>query len=475
MITWRHIAIDLRLLSNGVLLYGLVYFLGFGAYYLSFGSTSDISLIQVLPLFGLNLILLTHIANERADRVADNITVLLGGRASRIATRMISTAIYNVVLVSTGTLLVLWDHAWQLRLQPWWWVSTLWILAIYSTAGVVLAAALPHPLVAITVTSIILFAGGASSDTNLLMHSILTMTDSQSWAVWFTDAGMFAWPWLLVALALAPVALGRQSVRIHKFDGHQDLKALRIPAWASWKSNFATRTFLISITNPLPILGSVAAILTYTYSSVLLAAKYASLDFQGTVFPMLTGIVLVNVMPAALLSTSVHGREVNEQESFLHRSSAQAFRSRLAQTSLVLAFISAGMLAMVANITGTSWNSPEFRKGIIELLYLTPSLTVIAMAVGWRLRSPIALAMTSYALTLPELLLSRLLPSTTGWLPSSIFAQVAGGPGLYVNDRAQSAPYWMAVCLVALLGLAPFLPIAFTGLSEKRYRSGRGK
>jgi hypothetical protein len=298
------------------------------------------------------------------------------------------------------------------------------------------------------------------------------MTDSHSWAVWFADAGMFAWPWLLVALALAPVALGRQSVRIHKLVGRQDLKALRIPAWASWKSNFATRTLLISTTNPLPILGSVAAILTYTYSSVLLAAKYASLDFKGTVFPMLTGIVLVNVMPAALLSTSVHGREVNEQESFLHRSSAQAFRSRLAQTSLVLAFISAGMLALVANITGTSWDSPEFRKGIIELLYLTPSFTALAMAVGWRLRSPIALAMTSYALTLPELLLSRLLPSTTGWLPSSLFAQVAGGPGLYVNDRAQSAPYWMAVCLVVLLGLAPFLPIIFTGLSGKRERSG---
>lgn len=457
MISWRHIAIDLRLLSNGVFLYGFFYFLGFGAYYLSFGSTANNSLIEALPIFGLTMGLLTHIANERADGVADNITAMLGGRPRRIATRMISIATYNLTLVTAGTLLIDWDRDWNLRLQPWWWATTAWVIVIYSTAGVVLAAALPHPLVSITVTSIILFAGGASSDANFLMRAILKMTESQPWPDWFGQATAFAWPWLLSALALAPIAFGLRAVTFPQLVRRRGFEKLRIPSWTSWKSTFATRTLLISITNPLPIFASAIAILTYTYSSVLLAAKYASLNIAGTVFPLLTGIILVNILPAALLSTSVHRREVIDQESFLHKSSEQAFRSRLSQTSVVLALVSVGMLALLARITGTPWDSPEFINGALELLYLTPSLTAIAMSIGRRLRSPIALAMASYALTLPELLLSRFAPSATSWLPSSLFAQVAGGPGLYVNDPNRLAPNWVALCFVSILGLAPFL------------------
>lgn len=456
MSVWRRVKIDLRLLSNGVLLYGLYYLLGLGAYLLSLGVTNSNALQQAIPLLALSMGVLTHIANERADRVDDNVTVLLGGRFRRITTRMISTGIYNLTLVSIGCLVTIPNEVWNLRLQPGWIATVAWILLLYSTAGVVVAAAIPHPLVSISATSVLVFAGGASSDENFLMASILKMARSQHFDEWLGQALLFASPWLLAALFLLPIALGHISIRVPNLLRKPERAISAVPVWASWKSNFFNTSFLTSITNPLPILGAVAAILAYTYSSLLLASKFASIGAGGNLLPMFTGVILVNVFPAVLLSMSVHPREVLEQESFLYRSSDHALRARLFQTALVIIVATVAMLALIAHITGSSWTATGFRNGALELVFLCPGLTALALAIGQRIRSPIVLTLVSYGVTLSELLISRLIPPFTGWLPSSLFAQAAGGRGLYLLDAYQSAPTLMAECIVILIGLFPF-------------------
>lgn len=460
MIGWRSVAVDLRLLSNGVFLYAIFYLIGFGAYLLTFGESADPILITALPLIGLTMCVLSHISNERADRVDDQITVLLGGRRKRIATRMFSSAIYNFALVAGGFVIVLSTRHWHLELSPTWLCSALFIIAIYSTAGVIISAALPHPIISVALMSFGLFAGGPAPNENFLMRAILGMLKSQTWELWGQQSLLFACPWLVLAAVMLPFALGICSIGMPALTPRKRLRRNRVPRWHNLKPTFANRTAVISITNPIPLLATAAAMVIYTYSSVLLASKYADLNIAGNFFPLLAGIVLVNVMPAVMLASSAQRHEVDEQESFFFSSRSDYFRARVVQTSLWVIFIEVLIFISLARITGTDMASPAFGISVGEALYLAPGLSSLAIALSKYLRSPIWLALASYALTIPELLVSRFIPGLVGWLPSSLLAQVAGGSGLYARTPQSSVPLIVAWICVAAFGLTAALPLA---------------
>ena len=63
MNAWRRAIFDLRLLSNGVLLYPIFYAMGFLAYFTQLGDSGDKNIILAIPLLSLSLCVLTHIAN----------------------------------------------------------------------------------------------------------------------------------------------------------------------------------------------------------------------------------------------------------------------------------------------------------------------------------------------------------------------------------------------------------------------------
>ena len=459
MIGWRRISVDLRLLSNSVLLYAVFYVAGFGAYYLTFGESSDTGLVTALPLLGMTMCVLSHIANERADRVDDQITVLLGGRRKRLATRMCSVAINNVALVSGGFLIILSTRHWELAISPYWLYSAVLVIGIYSTAGVIVAAAMPHPLISVGLMSFGLFAGGMAPNENILMRAVIGMIDSQSLLTWCQQAFLFSWPWLTLAVILLPYSLGRRSIRFLRLSSRLGSRLVRVPAWHNLKPTFLTRTALIALTNPIPSLATAAALVMYTYSSVLVASKYAELNIEGNFFPLLAGIVLVNIMPAVMLASSAQRIEIHEQESFLYRSRSDYFRARVGQSSLGVIFIAVLTLITLARVTTTDMTSSAFLTSVVEAVYLAPGLSALAITISKHLRSPIWLALASYALTMPELLVSRLLPDFVDWLPSSLLAQVAGGPGLYARTPHSSVPTVVAWICVALIGLIATLPI----------------
>lgn len=459
MIGWRHVAIDLRLLSNGVLLYAVFYAVGFGAYCLTFGESDDPTLVVALPFLGLSMCVLSHIANERADRVDDQITVLLGGRRKRVATRMLSILINNLFLVAGGFAIILSTHEGHLAIPPFWLGSALLVVGLYSTAGVIVAAALPHPLISVALMSFGLFAGGMAPDENFLMRAIFGMVKSQSWQDWGQQAVLFSLPWVTLAAVLLPFALGRRSIRLLALSSRHRSRLVRVPPWHKLKPTFLNRTALLAFTNPIPLVATAAAMAMYTYSSVLLASKYAELNIEGNFFPLLAGIVIVNLVPSVMLATSAQRHEVHEQESFLYRSRSDYFRARVGQSSLGIIFIALLILIALARITATDLVSSSFVTSLIEAIYLAPGLTALAISISKYLRSPIWLALASYALTMPELLVSRLLPDFVDWLPSSLLAQVAGGSGLYARTAHSSVPTVVAWIYVALIGLLAALPL----------------
>jgi hypothetical protein len=335
---------------------------------------------------------------------------------------------------------------------------------------VIIAAALPHPLISVALMSFGLFAGGMAPNENFLLRAIQGMIKSQSWQDWGQQAFRFSWPWATLAAILLPFAFGRRSIRLpaqasrHR-RGH---RRGRVPNWHNLKSNFLNRTALIAVTNPIPFAATSAAMVIYTYSSVLLASKYAELHIEGNFFPLLAGIVLVNVVPSVMLASSAQSHEVHEQESFLYRSRSDYFRARVGQSSLGVILIAILIFIALARLTATDLASSAFVTSFAEAVYLAPGLSALAISISKHLRSPIWLALASYALTMPELLVSRLLPNFVDWLPSSLVAQVAGGAGLYARTAHSSVPTAVAWICVVLIGLLAALPLIANRSREKR-------
>lgn len=454
MITWRNLAYDLRLLSANALGYPLFYILGFGAYLIQMSASENSNLAS--PLFALSLCVLTHIASERADRVADQITIEHGGRRRRLLARMASIGIINVGLVAIALFAIIAMGGWHLQLPELWLLTALAVIALFSTAGVVIAAALPHPALSIALTSVLLFAGGTGYETNLFSRSLNQMIHSPSIQVWVRELSQFSLPWLALALLAIPMATGRVSALRPRIQTSTRPRKFRIPAWISKSPTFAQVALRQFTTNPIPVLGILIGMTVYTLGTVSLASRLAELNLEGNYLPAFTGLILVNVIPAVILGLSVQRREVDDQESFLYYSRRRARQAKFMQTSFVVVLSTSAALLWIALITDSQLEFNVSIRMMVVIAVLSPALSKVGIKVVAAIRTPLILTLISYALTLPEMAIAWLAPDSASWLPSSLISAAAGGPGAYLRPGAETVSEWIAFAFVGLIAATAY-------------------
>lgn len=454
MITWQNLGYDLRLLSSNALGYPLFYILGFGAYLIQMGARPNSNVAA--PLFALSLCVLTHIASERADRVADQIQIEHGGRRRRLLARMASIGIINFGLVTLALAALAAMSGWTFQLPELWVLTALAVIALFATAGVVIAAALPHPLISLSLTSLLLFAGGTGSDTNLFIRSLNQMINSESLSLWAPEFAKFSLPWLALALFAIPLATGRVSALSPRFKALRRLRKPRIPAWVAKKPTFLQVTLRQFTTNPMPALGALIGMVFYTLGTIGLASRIADLNLEGNFLPAFTGLVLVNVIPAVILGLSVQRREVDEQESFLFTSRQRARQARVLQTSFVVVLSASAVLLWIAQITGSNLGFLQSARIFFVIGALAPALAKVGIRVVAAIRTPLLLTVVSYALTLPEMVVAWLIPGAANWLPSSLISAAAGGLGAFVHPGSQAPTEWIAFAFVGLIAASAY-------------------
>lgn len=455
MISWRAIAFDLKLLSNGVFIYALFYLMGFVAFFSQLGDSKNIYYPLAVPLLATTLCILTHIANERADRVADQIVIEHGGYRRRIMARMVSVFIYNLILVTIGLSVVGMARGWAFELPAFWVPSALASIIIFSTAGVIVAGAFPHPLASVALSLGLLFAGGTAPTDSFQSSTFIGLISSKSLVEWVGHFWPFATFWFAIAAVLSPFAFGRKRISIPRRKRNASRSEPKVPSWITWHSTFVTKTILSARTNWLPLAGLLVALSSYTFSTFLVASKYAELKIQGEYFAIFTGLILVNVLSAILLAKSVQTKEVDENESFIFASQAQALRSKYLQTAIAVTLNSLFLLAVIAFITDTPISSTIFARGALAICLIAPGITAVALLIASRLKSTPIIGLVSFLLTLPEFVVSKFWPQFSPWLPSSLFSQIAGGPGPFLQDPDAKLPLWIAVVLCLIVfGLA---------------------
>lgn len=454
MITWRNLAYDLKLLSSNALGYPLFYVLGFGAYLIQMSAGENSNLAT--PLFALSLCVLTHVASERADRVADQITIEHGGKRRRLLARMASIGIINVGLVGLALAAIAALSGWTLQVPELWPLTALAVIALFATTGVVIAAALPHPVISLALTSLLLFAGGTGYDTNLFSRSLNQMIHSNSLSVWVPEFAEFALPWLALALFAMPLATGRVRSLSPRLNTSRRIRKPRIPNWVAKRPTFAQVALRQFTTNPMPALGILIGMVFYTLGTISLASRIADLNLQGNYLPAFTGLVLVNVIPAVIHGLSIQRREVDEQESFLYASRQRARQARVLQTSFIVGLSASAVLLWIAQITDSQLDFDQSARIFVVIAAVAPALAKVGIRVVASIRTPLILTLMSYALTLPEMAMAWLAPDAASWLPSSLISAAAGGPGAYLRPGSETASEWLAFAFVGLIAASAY-------------------
>lgn len=469
MTNWRSYVFDLRLLSNGVFMYPIYYGMGFLAYFSQLGETQDSKILFAIPLLALSLCVLTHIGTERSDKVADQIVLEHGGYRRRIKARMWSTLTYNVCFISISFWIINLYRNSSIGVPSFWFLSAIAITFVFSTAGVIVSGAIPHPIAAVVITMGILFAGGLAPTDAYQASSFIGMISSESLDSWFSHFFPFAAVWASAALICLPFALGKRRFGIKLRFTHRWNQTLRVPRWVNSKSTFLTRSFFTAKTNWLPPVALLISLASYTYSSLLIAAKYAELHIQGDLFAIFPGLILVNIIPAALLAKSVQRVEVTEQETFLFANKGEAMNARFLQASIITTFSALALLTCIAGLTNTAVFSSVFIRSLIVVALSTPGLCAIGLLLGDKLKSAPLVAVASFLLTLPEFLVSKFWPQFVPWIPTSVFSALAGGAGPYIQDPSTVISVGEAlVPTLAILGTACLWIISSSRRSQLR-------
>ncbi len=455
MITWRNIRLDLRYLNNGIMFYAFVYAVGCWIYFQQFAGYSDHDLTDIAPILALALCSFTHTASERADRVADRITIEHGGLIRRLASRMASILIYNCLLVIVAIYLsaLAVGRPPSARLI----ITAIFVSAVLATAGVIIAAALPHPIFAMALTIALVAWGNDNPRTNGFSGAIYGMIHANSELQLADRFAGFQIFWFALGLLAAPLALGYLNLSVAIPMLRQRMKKARLPRWLNLRPTFLAKLFISQFTNPLPALATIFALCLFSYGTLSAAAKLSDLGVGDDYFSIFPGLLLVNILPALLLSSSSQRPEIYEQEASLFKSPKQALFARTLQTAGIAALSVTIVILAIASVTSTSFADLRVLRAIALTVSLSPGLAAASIWASLKVRSMPALALISYGLTLPEVTIASLAPNLGAWLPSSLFSALCGGPGPYSSASHQSTPVWLAIAFALVLASWPFV------------------
>jgi hypothetical protein len=454
LISLRVLRADFENLSNGVLYYPILISFAWFTYYSVLGSSKDQSLPAAASLLAIFVGSLTSIATERQDRVADRITIELGGPRKRLATRMTTLVITNSGLVCIGLLVTHLQHSNIGPNMAATIASALAVIVIVSTLGVIVSSYVPHPIVAMAITFVIMSWGGSEPSQNWGLSHILAMLKAQTINEWWAAVSSFAWPWLLGTIALSVYSrFAPELLRARRKTRHNPTKVV-LPFWLNTKRSFLKTTSLAGLTNLLPLLSMVICLGLYCYGTLNLGAQLAAFSIGSDLFPALPGLLLANVLPALILAGMSQRRDVVDQESLLYQSQRKANLAQVMQQATFIFLTLCGFIILLAQTLGVAWTSPVVGRSIVCAMVLSPGFATIGVYINRIIRLPVLAGLISYALTLPEVFLGKFIPESRPYLPSSLFSILVGGDSSYTRTFSTLAII-LAYVLAGVLALTP--------------------
>ncbi|MFM6965986.1 MAG: hypothetical protein ACKOWI_01200 [Rhodoluna sp.] len=453
--TWRRLLADFSNLSNGVFYYPLLITFAWLTYNSVFSINTDKDIQVVAPLLALFVGSLVSIATERQDRVADRITIEMGGKKSRLLLRMVALFLTNAFLLALGLIATFFQQGSIGSSGTRTIVSSLFVCLVVSTLGVIAANYMPHPLVALGTTFLLMSWGGPDPNRNWGLSHLLAMLRANATGNWLYEAITFAAPWLIGTVVLLGISLIQRRLEMKRFFvlPMKRKTRLRFPKWLNERRSFTKLVATSAATDPLPLVALVFCIGLYSSGTLNLAAKLAAYSPGRTFFSLLPGVILANVIPALILAGNAQRRETKDQESLLYQSQRHATQAQILQQ---LAFISISLVAIILTLAVTlnvPRGEPVVARTVLCALILSPGLATIGVQLNNIIRLPLLSGVVSYLFTLPELFLAKLIPSTQPFLPSSLFSILAGGESGYTRvlpPSAKAAAYCLAITLVAL-------------------------
>lgn len=463
MISLRGLRADFDNLSNGVFYYPILIGFAWLTYYSVFASSEDESLPAAASLLAIFVGSLTTIATERQDRVADRITIEMGGPRKRLVTRMATLAITNALLVTLGLLVTQVQHSSIGPNAVATIASALVVIGLVSTLGVLVSSYIPHPMIAMVLTFALMSWGGSNPDQNWGLSHLLALLKAGSFNEWAVAVISFALPWLVTASALYAIfRFTPRFSRLTLLSRHFQRKT-KVPGWLNFKRGFLKTAFVAGITNPLPLLSLVFCLALYCYGTLNLGAQLAVFSLGAEIFPALPGLLFANVLPALILAGVSQRREVVDQESLLYQSQRKANLAQIMQQSAFIIATLTGFVLVLAQALGVPWTSPLVSRSLMWTLILSPGFATLGVYLNRIIRLPLLAGLASYALTLPEVLLGKFIPESRPYLPSSLFSILVGGDSSYTRTFSTLAiviAYGLGaiLVLVTLLVFAPKPP-----------------
>ena len=457
MTSLRSLRYDFGLLSNGFQQYALSYLLGFFAMSVSLSAWPAEIANPLIVLFPLTLCVLSHIASEKADKVSDRSVLEHGGYRRRLTVRIWTTLIANLLLVALGTIGLEVIRDWQAPINPSFATGALVVVLVYSTAGTFVSAAVPHPFVAALAIGLLIFAGGTGPRENLAMKSFLAIARANNLESWSIAALEFAAPWVIAAILLHKVALGRVNLRFPRSGSQTIDRKHKIPRWVDQRPGFLRVAFLAGITSPLVTGAAFLALAVFTGTTLQIAAKFAELTVGKGFFYLFPGQILLNVLPAISLALSLESLEQADQESFFYKSKGFAKLAEIIRLSISAMVGTVLVTLATIFVAHISLEPSELLRTFGVEIAAVPGLAVLAQKIRKVVKMPVLISLLTFASTFVEVVLSKLAPDLRPWLPSSLFSAAAGGAGLYIQSPDQIPPVGWAVTFVILIGVGPLV------------------
>jgi hypothetical protein len=455
MIRIRSIRYDLALLSDGFFQYWLLYCFGFAAIAFALDAWPAAETNSLIVLFPMTLCAITHITSEKSDKVSDRIVLELGGYRRRITIRVLTVTISNILLAVAGFIYLGAIRYDRVNFTPALVFGVATVILVFSIAGTIVSAALPHPFVAASLMSLLALLGGSNPEQNLTMRSISAITHATTVQSWFSAAAWVFIPWAIAAALLFPAATGRVQLTLPKVAVARSTRALRVPRWSDTRSSFLKVTFWAGATNSLVLVATLVALAMYTGSSLQIAAKIADLHVGKDFYYLFPGQIMLNLLPALTLASSIENQDQYDQERFFYKS---AKASTIAQVLRMSAAATIGAFVVTSTVVAIAGIKLEpiilLRTFALETI-LIPGLALSALHIRKAVKVPVFMTAISFASTFIEVVVSKLAPELRPWLPSSLFSAAAGGAGLYVTSPNQIPPIGWALGFVILVGLGP--------------------
>lgn len=455
MITFGGIRSDLSNLSNRVMVYPVMYLIGFAGYWFGFGNLPTNQINTALPLLALNVIAFAHIASEKIDKVSDRITLELGGRRRRLLTRMFTVAFWNILLVgSFESMIIKSGHYSNVEINTVA-ASAAVVILVNSTIGVLIADLLPHPLFAMVATFAIVASTGVSRNSNLLTDNILGMIESRTILSWLMHVLSYCAIWFcgFVILRLVFNKLPSIPKRKKPFTRGTVLP----PKWIVGKISWWRVALRATVTDALPLVSLLVVLLMYCYGTVKIAADLSTFASSAQLFGPLPSLLFMDTVPAILLASIWLKQDVADQESLLYKSQSHALLARIFQYSIIIAMVHVLVILILCLLLGVSPISTIALKAILAALVVAPALAAIGAWLVKTLKQPLFLGVLSYALTLPEVLTAKWLPGTAHLLPTSMYSGLLGSIGPFNLSGQVAPPGYLALFLVLL-----YVPLVLT-------------